>query len=78
MTVLRDPALPHQLVLKLCSYDIAVSCNCIERVGGAPLEMRSRWDVPEVWAVYRAHLVEPSLRWGVFDAAGLMRLAVKK
>jgi len=56
---MRDPSLPHQIVIfKLASGpDIGVSCNCRAAGGGyQPLEARTRWDADDALAVYRAHL----------------------
>jgi hypothetical protein len=62
---MRDPSLPHQIVLHFTTMDgrsdyIGVSCNCQAKgTGHVPLEARTVWDDPaEVLAAYRAHLAE--------------------
>jgi hypothetical protein len=64
---MRDPTLPHQIVLNFVTVDdrngyIGVSCNCRRTgKGGAdyvPFEARLRWEPADVLAVYRAHLAE--------------------
>lgn len=70
--LMRDPSLPHQIVLYFTSIGgngrsdyIGVSCNCRAiqgpkggGTGHEPLEIRTRWEPEEVLAVYRAHLAE--------------------
>ena len=58
--VLRDPALPHQIVIDMVQGGplIYVSCNCRRSPAGGhmPLESRVRWKPGEILAAYRAHL----------------------
>ena len=58
--VMRDPALPHQIVITFTGHNmIAVSCNCRRwGVGYSPLATRSRWDDGEAVAVWQAHMAE--------------------
>ena len=59
---MRNPSLPHQIVIRLVAGGpgIVVSCNCRERGGLPVLEVRNRWDADEAFAVCRAHL--PAVR----------------
>ena len=58
--VLRDPQLPHQIVIMTVSSQLGVSCNCLAGVDGnanhySPIEIRSRWEWPEARAAYVAY-----------------------
>jgi hypothetical protein len=63
--MIRDPSLPHQIVIAMLpdTHLIYVSCNCrrgtdiLGRASGhEPLESRTRWEPGKILAVYRAHL----------------------
>lgn len=62
--LMRDPSLPHQIVLHFTTVDgrsdyIGVSCNCRAKGSGHyPLEARLQWEAEDALAVYRAHLAE--------------------
>lgn len=67
-SVLRDPNLPHQIVLMFDKENVSnrrvrVSCNCLARrypsgkpiggqVGGVPMPGCPK-DIAEAWAIYR-------------------------
>ena len=61
--LMRDPSLPHQIVLERpkSGAGVAVSCNCRwhpGRGGGwyEPLEVRARWAAGEALRVWREHM----------------------
>jgi len=69
--MMRDPSLPHQIVLRFTlspderrSDYIGVSCNCRAvrgpkgGIGYEFFEARPHWDAQDALAVYRAHLAE--------------------
>lgn len=63
---LRDPALPHQIVIFTIGKDIAVSCNCLRGIDGtqahcSPLEVRYQWEPDQPMQVWRAHLAAATL-----------------
>lgn len=63
MAVMRDPSLPHQIVIYLHEqHYIAVSCNCIRRAHGLPLMAQPILEAMMAKAVYAEHLsaVNPS------------------
>lgn len=53
---LEDDTAEHQIRLRLSGQQIAVTCICIVRMHGAPLEMRTRWTTAEALTVYGKHL----------------------
>ncbi len=64
--VMRDPRLPHQIVIASLpgdSHTIYVSCNCRRRPDSnppyyEPLAARRRWADGEAAAVWRAHMTQ--------------------
>ena len=51
----RDPSLPHQIIVGLTSGGlITVGCNCLPQ--GQVLEARELWQPPEPIQVWRQHM----------------------
>ena len=56
--VFEDPALSHQIVIRLTggnSHRIGVSCNCLK---GEPIEVRGCFPAGDAIAVWRKHMEE--------------------
>jgi hypothetical protein len=62
--VMRDPTLPHQIVVgvqwQLGGTRLYVSCNCKRIAGEAyePLDVRDLYEPGDALAVWRAHMTE--------------------